>query len=88
MVKVEISTDIESDIREDLFYALADKRIPLMSLSFERKTLEDIFIELTSDSFAKEDLDTEGDVDKKIMSDKNVVTETDNQEDADNDSNL
>lgn len=143
LVRVEISTDIDCDIREDLFYMLADVRMPLMSMSFERKTLEDIFIQLTSDSVLEEnkgddieenieeteeytlqDLteeagseahleeNTESDLSSEkndenanidttlfeesieedsdvVMSDEqNVVTETNNQEDTDNDSNL
>lgn len=37
------------DIREDIFYALADARLPIMALQQSEKSLEDIFLELTED---------------------------------------
>lgn len=45
--KVVISLDEKSDIREALSLALAEQRMPVMSMVLEEKTLEDIFIELT-----------------------------------------
>lgn len=53
VISVEIVTERESDIREKLFYIFADKKNPIISMSFERKTLEDIFIELTRDEDVK-----------------------------------
>lgn len=40
------------DIREKLFYALADAKLPIMRMNPIEKTLEDIFLELTGDSEA------------------------------------
>ena len=45
--KVLISLDEKADIREELSLALAEQKIPVMSMVLEEKTLEDIFIELT-----------------------------------------
>ena len=42
-----VSMDEDKDIREDLFYALCDARLPLMELSVSHMSLEDVFIELT-----------------------------------------
>ena len=38
----------KKDIREDIFWAFADRRLPLLHLANTRTTLEDIFLELTS----------------------------------------
>ena len=46
-VKVLISLDEKADIREELSLALAEKKMPVMSMVLEEKNLEDIFIELT-----------------------------------------
>ncbi len=47
LVKMVLETDREYDIREELFYALAEKRLPIMSLHRLEKSLEDVFLELT-----------------------------------------
>ena len=44
---VLIKTDREQDIREDLFYLLAEKRLPILSMVLSERSLEDIFLELT-----------------------------------------
>lgn len=47
-VKVKIVTDKTVDIREQIFHKLAEANLPIMSLVKVEKTLEDIFLELTS----------------------------------------
>ena len=47
--KIQIVTSREIDIREGLFFALAEKRLPLLELKFKTKSLEDLFIELTTE---------------------------------------
>ena len=46
-MKLVIETDKEDDIREALFYALAENRLPVMSMNRLEKSLEDIFLKLT-----------------------------------------
>lgn len=53
-VKVRVSAADERDIREKLFYALAEAGLPIMELRPGRKTLEDIFLELTGAESAGE----------------------------------
>ncbi len=48
-VRLNIETDLEEDIRAELFYALAKERLPIMSLKRLEKSLEDIFLELTGE---------------------------------------
>ncbi len=45
--KVRITAEGEEDIRESVFYALAQARLPIMEMHPEKKSLEDIFLELT-----------------------------------------
>lgn len=47
---VLIKTDREQDIREELFYLLAEKRLPILSMTLSERSLEDIFLELTEET--------------------------------------
>lgn len=53
---VLIKMDSEQDIREKLFYLLAEKRLPILSMMLSERSLEDIFLELTEE--APEPVDT------------------------------
>lgn len=53
-VRARITTDGKQDIREELFYLLANEHMPIMELSMEKKSLEEIFLLLTEDSTEKE----------------------------------
>ena len=88
-----VSMDEDKDIREDLFYALCDARLPLMELSVSHMSLEDVFIELTetepeeiSDTEAK-DKDSESVADEVISAEEGVDEdkETTAEDGADND---
>lgn len=46
---VVVRTDGEQDIREELFYLLAEKRLPIMSMALSERSLEDIFLQLTEE---------------------------------------
>jgi len=46
---VLIKTDREQDIREALFYLLAEKRLPILSMALSQRSLEDIFLQLTGE---------------------------------------
>jgi ABC-2 type transport system ATP-binding protein len=52
---VNIVSKEETDIREAVFYALADAKLPIMSMQHAEKSLEDIFLELTEDVEEKEE---------------------------------
>lgn len=40
----------DADVRETIFYKLAEKRMPILSMAASRASLEDVFLELTGDS--------------------------------------
>ena len=58
---VLIKTDREQDIREPLFYLLAEKRLPILSMVLYERSLEDIFLELTGDTAVAEEPQAEQD---------------------------
>lgn len=47
-IKATINTAIDKDIRKELFYRLAAADMPIMQLGAVEKSLEDVFLELTS----------------------------------------
>lgn len=48
-VKVKVTSKGDEDIREEIFFALADAKLPIMEMRPEQKSLEDIFLELTEE---------------------------------------
>lgn len=47
--RVKVIPEDKTDIREDIFYVLAQARLPIMEMAVSEKSLEDIFLELTRD---------------------------------------
>lgn len=52
--KVHIVSGEDADIREAVFYALAENRLPILEMKHMKKSLEDIFLELTGDAASSE----------------------------------
>ena len=48
-VQIKLVSKDNADIREEVFYALAEAGLPIMSMQHTEKSLEDIFLELTED---------------------------------------
>lgn len=48
-VKVKVVSRENVDIRQEVFYALAEARLPIMEMTHPEKSLEDIFLELTEE---------------------------------------
>ena len=53
-VKIRITAKENADIREDVFYVLAAAKLPILEMHKEQKSLEDIFLELTSSTGEEE----------------------------------
>lgn len=49
VAKMKVISKENADIREQVFYALADAKLPILEMTHEEKSLEDIFLELTED---------------------------------------
>lgn len=45
--KVYVSSSVENDIREELFYNFANAKCPIMSMQYSNMSLEDVFIKVT-----------------------------------------
>ena len=74
VIHARIESNKDSDIRDELFFAFADERLPIISMAFEEVSLEKVFLSLTGEkkaAKAKESLtevkvhdeDTDGDDD-------------------------
>ncbi|MPM11510.1 Vitamin B12 import ATP-binding protein BtuD [bioreactor metagenome] len=59
--EVTISSENNADLREKVFFAFCEKKRPILGMKIARASLEDVFIELTSDK-ANEAQQSEGDV--------------------------
>lgn len=53
MTDVNITTPVDVDIREKLFYSFAENKMPIYEMTSTKMTLEDVFLELTQEK--KED---------------------------------
>lgn len=51
--KLRVISKNNVDIREKVFYALAEAKLPIMEMAHPEKSLEDIFLELTGDEQAE-----------------------------------
>lgn len=49
LVNISITAMENVDVREAVFYALAEVKLPIMSMQYLEKSLEDIFLELTEE---------------------------------------
>ena len=52
-VTIDVESEGSVDIREDIFYALASAKCPIYEMKVTRKSLEDIFLELTKEDAAQ-----------------------------------
>ena len=50
LVSLKITTDENTDVREKIFYKMAEKQMPIMDMHSTRISLEDIFLELTDNA--------------------------------------
>ena len=49
VAKLKVNSKENAEIREQVFYALADAKLPILEMTHAEKSLEDIFLELTED---------------------------------------
>ncbi|MBR6708121.1 MAG: ABC transporter ATP-binding protein [Clostridia bacterium] len=54
VLDITLDTSRETDPRDDIFFAMADIRRPIISMQYEESTLEDIFLRLTDDDYAED----------------------------------
>ena len=49
IAKLKVISKENADVREQVFYALAEAKLPILEMTHAEKSLEDIFLELTED---------------------------------------
>ncbi|MCD2493519.1 ABC transporter ATP-binding protein [Lacrimispora sp. NSJ-141] len=47
VLKVSLEAEPEADVREEIFFAMADRKLPILELMTTSMSLEDVFLELT-----------------------------------------
>ena len=99
-LNVSVESSKEHDIREKVFYAMSKADLPILHMVSTTMSLEDIFLELTSDSHEAEgeaeatpdEKDTKAETEKSGISESPDITEIKNHDEkedaADDDSNL
>ena len=87
-VRVQMKADAESDIRKELFNALAQEQMPIMELSMTEKSLEDVFLELTGDASQEEDTVTTDEQCDEVLETEEVEETTQEQEEQNDESNI
>lgn len=78
--RVSLSTEENRDIREEVFYKMAEEKYPILEMQSKKVSLEEIFLELTEDGREKEESEKE-----ELPSDQE---EAENKEEENHDSNL
>ena len=79
---VVIRTDAQHDVRKELFYAMAEKKLPILELSQNEKSLEDVFLELTGEQKEEETV-------KESVEEETQIVETEEaEEEKQDDSNI
>lgn len=63
-VSLDVSVPRESDVRDRIFFAMADRRYAVLTMEIEHKSLENVFLALT-DRPTEQDADEEADVDEQ-----------------------
>ena len=63
---VKLTTEEHTDIREDVFFKMAENRYPILEMQSKKVSLEEIFLELTEDGAGqKKEKDAEQESDDK-----------------------
>lgn len=78
--RVSLSTEENRDIREEVFYKMAEEKYPILEMQSKKVSLEEIFLELTEEGREKEESEKE-----ESPSDQE---EAENKEEENHDSNL
>ncbi len=81
LVCVMLNTEGEEDIRENLFYWLAEAKMPIMELTVVEKSLEDVFLELTGEEVGEKS-------DLEVVEEETVEEKKDSEEEMQDESNI
>ena len=83
---IKLSTEENTDIREEVFYKMAENHYPILEMQSKKVSLEEIFLELTEDGINKK-VSAEPEI--KTAEEAEKIIEDQKQEgEKDNDSSL
>lgn len=84
-VTVCVKSEKDVDLREEIFFAMAEKRLPILEMQMAKKSLEDVFLQLTEAEVIE---DTEAIKTEAIEGTEAIETKTAEVEDKNDDSNI
>lgn len=84
-VNLKITTEERTDIREQLFYLMAEHKLPILKMESTRISLEDIFLELTEEGNEVVQEDSSEAASEEA---EQAAEETEGQEEIDHDSDI
>lgn len=84
-VNLKITTEERTDIREQLFYLMAEHKLPILKMESTRISLEDIFLELTEEGNEVVQEDSSEDASEEA---EQEAEETEGQEEINHDSDI
>ena len=89
-VSMVITTEEKTDIREKLFYMMAEAKMPILNMQFTKVSLEDIFLELTQNETAPvpDEQDTKPESAPEDETGTDTEKENDTEQEAHDESNL
>ena len=89
-VSMVITTEEKTDIREKLFYMMAEAKMPILNMQFTKVSLEDIFLELTQNETAPvpDEQDTKPESAPEDETGTYTEKENDTEQEAHDESNL
>jgi len=65
LLELKLKVSKEHDLRDDIFFAMAERKIPVLTMELEELTLEDIFLSLTDGEGTVEDTVSEEDTESE-----------------------
>ena len=89
-VSMVITTEEKTDIREKLFYMMAEAKMPILNMQFTKVSLEDIFLELTQNETApvQDEQDTKPESAPEDETGTDTEKENETEQEAHDESNL
>lgn len=89
-VSMVITTEEKTDIREKMFYMMAEAKMPILNMQFTKVSLEDIFLELTQNETAPvpDEQDTKPESAPEDETGTYTEKENDTEQEAHDESNL
>lgn len=81
--KVKITTEEQRDIREEVFYKMAEQKCPIIEIKSDKVSLEQIFLELTEDEKKEQTVDSVENTEENQLSENENVEKGEEAHDSD-----